>query len=504
MKLGGFAIRSTCQASRGAARWAAGLHRDQRGTISIASVFALIMLTMLLGMVMNSVRQVNEKVQMQNAADAATYAGGVVITRNMNTMAFTNHLLSDVFALTAFLRESYYRNAESFTPETLDHWDRIAPHLAKAPYQPFAELGIAIPGKTELEGDRDLEASAGDMVSTWGDWHYAVAEPILPVMEAILVEEMIPNFQTALAENSGYLAQAATDEIARRHGESWPQDAELRGVLWTNSGVPVVESEYWILPVSHPLESDIHFTRARDQRQELAREYLSRWNDDNGGRGDSNDHQKKLMRFDRHGRMSQFGNLWRIFTRGYLKKLLEEEYPDTNLPFQIHETPYDMGDVNTAVEFDYMFVGVVYQEGMNEAMTSVFKTPIETNRQAYAQIYVFIPRRRIIFHENIHVTVDRGGLTRQDWHESRGWVEMPPDSGNWVEVRNWRTVGLNREWYPDRWNLLSQNWTMQLTPATSSALPEILSTAPDIDGFEVQAPDYSGLSVEDIYWLSNH
>ena len=54
------------------------LHRDERGTISIVSVFAVLFLAMLLGMVMNVGRHVDGKLRMQNAADAAAYSGGVV------------------------------------------------------------------------------------------------------------------------------------------------------------------------------------------------------------------------------------------------------------------------------------------------------------------------------------------------------------------------------------------------------------------------------------------
>ncbi|MDP7303928.1 MAG: pilus assembly protein TadG-related protein, partial [Pirellulaceae bacterium] len=76
------------------------VHRDQEGSISIVSVFGLMLLVFLLGLVMNAGRQVDQKVKMQNAADSATYAGGVVVGRGMNTLAFTNHLMSDVFAIT--------------------------------------------------------------------------------------------------------------------------------------------------------------------------------------------------------------------------------------------------------------------------------------------------------------------------------------------------------------------------------------------------------------------
>ena len=112
------------------------LHADQRGSLSIVSVFTLLTLVMLLGMVMNSARQVDQKVKMQNAADSATYAGGIVLTRGMNTLAFTNHLLCDVFALTAYLREARDRNAESLTPEILDNWERVAPAFIGSEFPP--------------------------------------------------------------------------------------------------------------------------------------------------------------------------------------------------------------------------------------------------------------------------------------------------------------------------------------------------------------------------------
>src|SRR4051812_44642273 len=103
------------------------LHRDCHGAMSIVSSFALIALTMLMGMVTNVGRQVDSKIKMQNAADAVTFSGGVEMARGMNTLAFSNHLLCDVFALTAFLREGRDRNAESLVPEIQAEWDKIAP-----------------------------------------------------------------------------------------------------------------------------------------------------------------------------------------------------------------------------------------------------------------------------------------------------------------------------------------------------------------------------------------
>ncbi len=42
-----------------------------------------------------------------------------------------------------------------------------------------------------------------------------------------------------------------------------------------------------------------------------------------------------MAAFDRIGKMSQFGMLWRGFTCGQFDKLLNQDYPNSNLPFQI-------------------------------------------------------------------------------------------------------------------------------------------------------------------------
>jgi len=160
-----------------------GFNRDERGAISLLSVFSLLLLTMLLGMVMNVGRQADRKVRMQNAADAATYSGGVVLARGMNSLAFTNHLLCDVFALTAYLREARDRDAEQLAPGVLTAWQNMAPYLAAAPFRKFSALGEAIPDKIPLEEE---------MIRAFSDWSAASSRLILPTLEMILAKELIP------------------------------------------------------------------------------------------------------------------------------------------------------------------------------------------------------------------------------------------------------------------------------------------------------------------------
>ena len=481
------------------------LRGDETGSLSIVSVFALIMLTTLLGMVMNSARQVDQKVKMQNAADSATYAGGVVLSRSMNTLAFTNHLLSDVFALTAYMREARDRSSESLTPEILDNWERVAPAFIGSEFPPFDQLGLAIQEK--VPGERD-------MVFTFSEWSAAGSEIMLPVFEAILEQRMIPEFQRALTDTTPQLAQYAADEVARRHGRAWPVQTELRAVLWRTIVDPVggmSEYDRRTLPVVDPVMDQTYdqaryLADARGQRNRLARRYLRDWNNET------------LEAFDRFGKMSQFSNLWRIFTCGQLKRLLEEEYPDTNMPFQIRHglnDIYKMYGINEHLQMDFMFVGVVYRQQMSDRVPGVFRNPIGTDTQAYAEIMMFVPRRRLlkVYPGYGSPGPDRVGVFAGGTPitlRSPTAQTLPPQPDNPSdpdddEDPEWFIVRQSSSRYPETWDLLTQNWNTQLVPATTDTIPAILSTQPyvnGVDGFET--PDLYSLTWEDLRWLSHH
>ena len=437
-------------------RLARRVHRDQGGSISLASVFGLLLLVMLLGMVMNSSRQIDQKVKMQNAADASATAGGVVFARNMNTLAFTNHLLSDVFALTAFMREAHERSASSFAPEILDNWERMGPFLATADYPPFAAAGQAIVEK--VPGERQ-------MVSTFSDWASASADAMRPVLEDILANEQIPQFQRALVQTSPELVQFAADEVARRHGQSWPHQPQLHGVMWRTMADPVggqSESQARSLPVVDPVmdsqpNQQEYMQHARNDRDRLAYIYLDHWN------------REQLREYDSvDGRMSQFANLWRIFTCGQLKNLLENEYPDRNLPFQIRTSTDQITDPGQHLEQQFMFVGVVYREKLRNYIPGVFKNPMPSDTVAYSQVSVFVPRRRLV----------------------QLWIPNNP-SAPWGSRHLTLPVGRqSRGWFPEHWDLVNQNWTTQLTPGTAPCIPAILSTPPNINNVSTsQLPD---------------
>jgi hypothetical protein len=436
------------------------LHRNQSGTMSIVSVFALMLLAMLLGMVMNVGRQVDGKIKMQNAADAASYSGGVVLARGMNTLAFTNHLLCDVFALTAFMREARDGRAASLTPPVLAAWAQVGPVLEASPFPKFQETGRAINQKVPLEEQ---------MVQTYSDWAAAASDLILPVLEEILAEEQIPEFQRALVLATPTLAQRATAETARRHGLTSPDRGDMYAVLWRTMVDPVggnSENSRRTLPVVDPVldrepNQEVYQDLARLERRMLAHRYLRDWNNES------------MRAFDRVGKMSQFANLWRGFTCGELDKLLDDEYPNSNLPHMIRMDLPAAGSVNQYLERDFMFVGVAYWPQLDDLLPGLFTSPIPSDATTFGQVMLFVPEPRLVkARRNLAAggdSVSYGGVPGDIINFETPVDPGPDDQWEWTVVRQGR---------PRHWDLLNQNWTVQLVPATSDSIASILQTMP--------------------------
>ena len=438
----------------GLSDFARRIHRDENGSISIVSVFTFLFLTMLLGMVMNISRHTNRKVKLQNAADASTFSGGVVVARSMNTLAFTNHLLCDVFAMTAYLREARDRNAELLAPTVLGQWDVIAPWIESAPLLKFKRLGATIPRQTQFERG---------LIKVFSDQNAAVSERLLPVMEEILSKELIPRFQRALVWATPELANEVADEIASRHAPAdrgINQGEIMRGLMWctdaTPFGVRQSSSMFSQLPVADPVNDTTRFRaeyieRGTEERWTTSFNYLQQLND------------TMLVDFERIGDMSQFKPMWEGFTRGYLTELLLEEYPDRNIPYQIRIDPAQDSDTRRYIENEFMFVGAVYWEQMDETLPGLFRNPNDADGVAFSQAQLMLPVPRFLVH------LDRG-LFRQN--------------------------------IPTHRDLMNQNWTIQLVPATAAAIPQIVQTPPPM--IEVQTPNLGGLSVEEFRQINTH
>lgn len=466
------------------------IHRNQDGTISILSVFAVLGLTVLLGMVMNVGRQVDGKIRMQNTADAVAYSGAVVLAREMNTLAFSNHLMCEVFAMTAYMREARDRNAESHTSAILDAWAKEGPVFARSEFQKFRELGPAITREVPLERT---------LVATYGDWAASVSESVLPLMEAILAQELIPQYQRAVVAAFPGIAQSAAMEIALRNGRPAHRRGDMLGALWSASGeligtadeatdptLPVVDPEWGAAAnLSHYQET------ARDQRRSLAEHYLNMWNN------------WTLAFFDNYAKMSRYNDLWRSYTCGYLHKLLEEEYPDRNLPFVIRDRE-GVGN-NDYLDQYFSVVGVVYWQKVPAFAPKVFVNPIEGTPMAYAEARVFVPTSRLVWQ---HFTTGGGGGPSIGGVPGQG-VELPSSSTSTTptggETSSYWAIG--RENVTTAWNLLSQRWTCQLVPATTAALPAILQTSPALAAFagaNVSPPSLGNLSSREIEQVSPH
>jgi hypothetical protein len=472
------------------AGYIARFHHDERGTISIVSVFTAMLLTMLLGMVFNVGRQVDGKMRMQNAADSAAYSGGLVMARGMNTIAFTNHLLCDVFAMTAFLREARDQNSASYAPQILAAWNKIAPTFSKSSIAKFSQLGNAIQQKTPLEQK---------MVDSYSSWVQSVSQNVLPLMEEILSDELIPKYQRAVVQSFPDIAQSAARETASRNGEPELKRGVMLGVLWRTDAQPVggaiEETDERTLPVVDPendtsAEQSQYQATARAHRQKLAQFYLNQWN------------SQTLLGFDNYAKMSQFSTLWRSFTCGYLHHLLEVEYPDTNLPMVIRETPQQMTNTNASLERNYIFVAVVYWKKLPNMAAKIFDNPLEADSQAFAEVHMFVPRGRLgwVQPQTSSGPTSLGGVPGQT-------AEMP-GSGS-----SGSTASSNAQWFvgrvggPSDWSLLDQNWTCQLAPATQSSLATILQSTPSLpefSGSDLQMPSLGGLSGQDIQQISPH
>ena len=402
------------------------LHSNQHGAISILTVFILLMFTMLLMMVFNVAKQQDDKLRMQNAADAAAYSGGVVLARGMNAIAFGNHLEAEVFAITAILREA----------------NMSEPNLAATVFLPSFEAILGTP--------ETLDPYGGEF------------------------DRLIPLFQRDIVVRFPHLAQVATDEISLRLGlrqaalESLPFQmvdhrhylAGIRRpqsvVLWQSSltrptefdtgynanerTLPVIDpdpssplNDYWTVA-----GSDARLAQAQAERRKLADWYLQIW----------------LERLDRDGSLSEGA-------RQKLHVLLNEQFPTTNLPLMLNEA---------ATHEDFTFVGVVYRRHVDLLAPRMFRNQLEdtSDAQTFAQVELYIPRARYLY---------INGEWDFDPDGPGGPLPRVPHSDNWSH--EWSTFNQN-------WMIRLVPATSDAVPAILAASPGHLANgmrpAPLLDG----------------------
>ncbi|MCY2962771.1 MAG: pilus assembly protein TadG-related protein [Planctomycetota bacterium] len=512
------------------------LHRDERGALSMLSVIVILALTMVLGMIINVGKHVDDKIKMQNAADASAYSSTLVVARGMNAISFSNHLLCDTFAITAFLREARDRNAEAMVPEILTAWSNVGQIFSKSQFPKFRTLGSAIQNKVPDEKE---------LVRTFGELGSAIAQEILPVMEYSLRERLIPEFQRAVVQTMPRVAQATANDVAGRHGQHSDPTANRKeerergrqvGILWRTSVIavgypderdpqtrtlPAIDPEPGSsLGVPQPIPdpnpdgmegndyqaipgAGSYLKLAIQQREQLSRMYLNQWVND------------RLRFFAVEGKMSQYINLYHVFSCGQLMKLLNEEYPFSNLPHMIRlaDNGVDPNKFRNCTDClaasqnyldqNFMFVGVAYRRQMKEMMHGLFRYPLSHDPLAFTQVEMFVPKARMWYHDGSAATsppsdIGGGGVGVN--------VPIPLDPPPAVAT----PPGWGYEGWPGDWSLLTQNWTVRLVPATHANILSIIQTQPPPDAIAtgqpltVVLPSLRGIDMRMLREINNH
>lgn len=548
-------------------RFADRLHRDERGAISVLGVWTIFLLTILLGMVFNVGRHLDDKLRMQNAADAAAYSGSLTVTRGVNAITYSNHLLCEVFALTAYMREGNQRYAERFTPDTLAEWldaARAMEQAAAGLFPKFEHLGSAIQQK--IGGDPELlrqllqqDRSTGPqqnlsgaddqtlgyegaLVRHFGNMESMHADLTLSIFEYLLRGEdgtfpvdnqavppdafeggPITQFQKAVVEMTPEMAELAADEIARRHGSGFRRqhrDQDLQATMYRSDGtrfedyreddrfnrtLPVINptnqggdvsvsnvsvDSYRFTPPYGLSPDDRYYIVSYDTRGNLARHYLEHWIRDWADEYFTERPQgPRLGKYQ--GSLSQLANFWRIFTCKQLEKLLEQEFPRSNLPFVIrgedsqswksaqeedrfgnpvgrprtydHANDYFHPDQH-ALEKDYNFVAVVSWPHLREFAGGVFKNPLNPGGQntavCFSQAAMFLPARRL------HCCPWEIPVYDDQWSADDSVTQV--QTGTYLNADNWPSSRRS-------WSLFNQNWRTRLVPVSNPYLLEILA-----------------------------
>ncbi|MDG2388026.1 MAG: Tad domain-containing protein [Planctomycetaceae bacterium] len=547
------------------------LHRDERGALSVMGVFTIFMLTVLLGMIFNMGKQIDDKLRMQNAADAVTYSGTRTVTRGMNAISYSNHLLCEIFALTAYMREARLEPNSTQLPDStlvaedvLDVWEEIAQEAfiaegGAAGLEKFEALGQAILAKVPLE--RQVVRSFEPLAREHSRLTLSVFEYILrgpDVAYSVPVENdaypqdaleggLITEFQRSVVINTPQLAQWVVEEVVERHATGHDRlhaGHQPVAVMYRSDGVRLDSSQAYetdrvtrTLPVIDPtaVGGDVrgidigfnpqlpyrlddlsldqrYFKLSYDTRSALSRQYLQQlifnWMDIYFTERRS-DGTTGLFGRDRAS-LSQLANFWRIFTCAQLNKLLQEEFPRSNMPFLIRSENLDgwrydpssanangtISNFHNNVWFDprsttdphspelhdeYHLVGIVAWTPIEHFAPQFYDHPLTGHYPiTFSEAKFFLPYR-LLNYPWIVEGEDRYGV---DWSytNTNGWPSSQRD-----------------------WSMMNQNWRTKLVPASADNLVEILQThvGPGYTG-NLEAPNLSGISVQDIRKLNSH
>jgi hypothetical protein len=152
----------------------------------------------------------------------------------------------------------------------------------------------------------------------------------------------------------------------------------------------------------------------------------------------------------------------------------------------------------------FTFLAVVYWKKLPEIMPGLYENPMENDATAYAQVRVFVPRRRLVWRS--HSSSDSweigiGGAPG----DLRSWSFGDTDSDG-GGVANYYSLGAEPG-VSQAWDLFNQHWTCQLVPATTPYLSDLLQAPVPLtfsDGRPVVPPRLGGITSEDIQRISPH
>jgi hypothetical protein len=163
--------------------------------------------------------------------------------------------------------------------------------------------------------------------------------------------------------------------------------------------------------------------------------------------------------------------------------------------------------VNQHLELDFTFVGVAYRRTLSDRIPRVFRNPVPFTSQAYSQIRLFVPRRRLVYVEPGRRSAPGGSLGGIPGENVPlpGPAGAPPPPSPPSQGQTRIVVRQSDRWHPDDWDLLNQNWNLQLVPAMSPSILPILGRQPPLGNLpSYTLPDTSTLQETDLRWLSHH
>ena len=559
-------VRCSTFVARVASRLRA-LPRDERGTISIMSVVTIFALTLVLGMVINAGRQVDEKIRLQNAADAAAYSGGAVMARGLNALAFSNHLEAEVFALVAYMRAG--RDAGpgkdpttlNFENSILDAWNVVGGIFSRSSFPKFARVGPAIQQKVPLE--KDIVKYFLQMTELQSSLVLSPLESILrgPVSQPGGSPDplggVIPRFQRAVVLTTPQTAQLAASEIARLHGsmttagklsglEKQHGRQPLTAVLWRTNVMPVSagneqDPQQRTMPVFDPsptgpdasMSTIDYLELARCQRRRWATYVLQLWNQNlldpfyrgipNPGPGGATS-----------AKMSALYWIWTIYTCGQLNKLLDQEYYATNVPhiYAVPNNAFNGAAGNcqpqpAVYDCNCLEFGNVGYPGYRQLMVQNVDPQFNSQQPSFLEQYhtfvgvVYWPRMSqtsspyyryplasdAIAFAQVSVFIPRSRYMQYGGQWGYWQVSGNPPIQQFIPYYdNWPQFwdATQARWMPI-WDVTNQNWMCQLTPATSDSVVNILQNSyAQQFAPNVRTPSLGGLTPQAMRQINTH